>query len=248
MATRFSGQTFLITGGTSGIGLATAKRIAAEGGKVLVTGSNKERLEAAARVEGVHAFQSDVSKPEAAKGLAAEARRLFGELDGVFLNAGVAIYGSLSEITPEDYRRLFDVNVGGVVFSAQALAPLVKAGGSVLLMASQAKTKGVPMALLYAASKGAVRSIALVLARDLKERGIRVNSISPGPIATSFHDLAPGDPERTREIEAMITAMIPMGRFGRVEEAVAVATFLLSSDSSFVTGADYAVDGGEGQL
>jgi len=246
--TRFETQAFVITGGTRGIGLATAKRIAAEGGRVLVTGLNAEHLAAADAIDGISVLKSDASDPEATIAMAAEARRLFGELDGVFLNAGIAVYEPLAEITPESFRRLFALNVGGAVFGAQALAPLVKRGGSLLLMASGAKTKGAPGAALYAGSKGAVRSIALVLARELGARGIRVNTISPGPIDTDFHADLGSLKIEPAEFAEIIKKMIPMGRMGEVAEAAAVATFLLSRDASFVTGADYPVDGGEAQL
>lgn len=245
--TRFNGQSFVITGGTNGIGLATAERIAAEGGRVLVTGRNGERIAAAeAKHANIHAVASDATDPEAAPRLAEEARKLFGELDGAFFSAGAGVPSPLGGITLDDFRRTFDLNVAGTLFAAQALAPLVKRGGSLLLTASGAKTKGIPGALLYASSKGAVRSMTLVLARELLPQGIRVNTLSPGPIDTDFH--AAPTPELSAEIQEMMRKMVPLGRMGTLAEAAAVATFLLSSEASFVTGADYPVDGGEAQL
>ncbi|WP_066554707.1 SDR family NAD(P)-dependent oxidoreductase [Croceicoccus bisphenolivorans] len=248
MAGRFEGQSFVITGGTNGIGLGTARRIVTEGGRVLVTGRNPERLAAAEAIEGVHAIANDAADPAAAPALAQAARDLFGTVDGVFLNAGMGVISPLSDITEELYRKQFDLNVGGVLFGAQALAPVIKQDGCMLLMASGVKTKGIPGAILYAGSKGAVRSIAMVLARELKPQGIRVNTISPGPIETDFHGPASNDPGQAEEIAELLRAMIPLGRMGRLEEAVAVATFLLSNEATFVTGADYPVDGGEAQL
>jgi NAD(P)-dependent dehydrogenase (short-subunit alcohol dehydrogenase family) len=244
---RFEGKSDVITGGTAGIGLATAERIVAEGGKVLITGLNAERLASASAMEGIHALRNDASAPEDAEALAAETKRLFGQVDGVFLNAGAFVPAALGEVTQERYRQQYDLNVGGVLFGAQALAPLIRSGGAMLIMASGSKTKGGPSTLLYAGTKGAVRSMALVLARQLLRQGIRVNTISPGPIATALQD--PVTTGRSAaEIDALLKKIIPMGRMGSVAEAAAVATFLLSHESGFITGADYAVDGGEAQL
>jgi NAD(P)-dependent dehydrogenase (short-subunit alcohol dehydrogenase family) len=247
---RFSGQSVVITGGTNGIGLAVAQRVVGEGGRVLVTGLNDERLAAAKAFHtDIHILRNDSADPKAADSLAAEVKKVFGEVDAVLLHAGVGVFAPLGEITPELYRRQFDLNVGGVLFGAQALAPLIKRGGTLVLTASGVKTKGVPGSALYAGSKGAVRSIALVLARELGPRDIRVNTVSPGPINTSFHARVVGlPPELEAKIGALLKGSIPMGRLGSVDEAAAVVTFLLSNESSFVTGADYPVDGGEAQL
>lgn len=248
MSKRFQGKKIVVTGGTNGIGLATAQRIASEGGEVLVTGRNPDRLSKANAIDGIRAIENNAADPAAADDLAAAVRDAFGAVDGVFLNAGLGVIASLGDVSNELYRQQFDLNVGGVLFGAQALAPLVNEGGCLLLMASGAKTKGIPGSILYAGSKGAVRSIALVLARELKQKGIRVNTISPGPIETDFHGPPPDDPAQAAVIADMLKSMIPLGRMGRLEEAAAVASFLLSDEASFVTGADYPVDGGEAQL
>src|SRR3974390_282723 len=146
---RFDNQCFVVTGGTRGIGLATARRIAGEGGRVLVTGLNHENLAAAAQIDGINVLRNEVSDPAAADVLAEEAHRLYGALDGVFLNAGIAIFARLGEITLEKFRKQFDVNVAGVLFGAQALAPLVRSDGTLLLMSSGAKTNGGPGARVY---------------------------------------------------------------------------------------------------
>jgi NAD(P)-dependent dehydrogenase (short-subunit alcohol dehydrogenase family) len=246
---RFTGKAIVITGGSSGIGLYAAKRIVAEGGRVLVTGTNAEKLaSASAEHPEIHALENNAADFGQAEALAAEAKRLFGEIDGAFLNAGVGAGAPLSRITPQLYHQLMDLNVGGVLFGAQALAPLIKAGGSILITASAAKDKGMAGAAIYSATKGAVRSMTKGLARELAPRSIRVNTISPGPIETPFFERLGRPAEQMAALEAHIKATNPMGRMGTVEEAAAVAAFLLSDEASYVTGSDYAVDGGEAQL
>lgn len=245
--TRFSGKAIVITGGSSGIGLATAQRIVAEGGRVLVTGTSAAKL-AAVRADGIDILENDAADPAAAQALATEAARLFGRIDGAFLNAGIGAGAPLGKITPDLYRKLMDLNVGGVLFGAQALAPLLREGGSMLVTASAAKDKGLAGAAVYSATKGAVRSMVKGLARELAPKGIRVNTISPGPIETPFFERLGRPPEQLKMLEDHIKATNPMGRMGTMDEAAAVATFLLSSEAGFVTGSDYAVDGGEAQF
>ncbi len=244
---RFTGKSVVITGGSSGIGLATAQRIVAEGGQALVTGTNAQKL-AAARGDSMHVLENDAADPAAADALAAKAKELFGEIDGVFLNAGIGKGAAVGTITPEFYHALMDLNVGGVIFGAQALAPLIRPGGSILVTASAAKDKGIPQGAIYSATKGAVRSLVRGLARELAPQGIRVNSVSPGPIETPFFDRIGFPREMLDTVIAHAVQGNPMGRLGKAEEPAAVAAFLLSSEASFVTGADYAVDGGEAQL
>lgn len=246
---RFSGKSVVITGGSSGIGLAAAQRIVAEGGSVLITGSNAARLEAArGRCPEAHTLVNDAARPEAAQALADEAARLFGTVDAVFLNAGVGAAAPLGQLTPELYRQLMDLNVGGVLFGTQALAPILRDGGAILITASIAKDKGMPASALYSATKGAVRSLVRGFARELAPRRIRVNALSPGPIATDFFNRLGLPEEHASTIEQHIAASNPLGRMGTSEEAAAVALFLLSEEASYVTGADYFVDGGDAQL
>jgi NAD(P)-dependent dehydrogenase (short-subunit alcohol dehydrogenase family) len=244
---RFSGKTIVITGGTSGIGYAAALRITAEGGRVLVTGSDLERL---SRVEadGIMTLRNDASDPDAAVELGATASRLFGGLDGVFLNAGIGDTGALSSLTPDRFRAVMDLNVGGVLFGAQALAPLLRRGGSIVVTSSIAKDRALNGCGLYAGSKAAQRSVVRGLARELAQRGIRVNTVSPGPIQTRFAERLGLSADQQEALAEHAKAMIPLGRFGTSEEAAAVALFLLSDDASYVTGADYPVDGGMAQL
>lgn len=246
---RFSGKSVVITGGSSGIGLAAAQRIVEEGGSVLITGSNAERLERArAQLPAAHILVNDASQPEAAKALAEEAGRLFGKIDAVFLNAGVGAGAPLGHLTPDVYRQLMDLNVGGPLFGTQALAPLVRDGGSILITASIAKDKGMPASALYSATKGAVRSLVRGFALELAPRRIRVNAISPGPIETDFFNRLGLPEEHASTITQQIAAGNPLGRLGTAEEAAAVAVFLLSDEATYVTGSDYYVDGGAAQL
>lgn len=244
---RFTDKTIVITGGSSGIGLATAQRIVAEGGRVLVTGTNKAKLEAI-ESESLHILVNDAADFAEAATLATEAKRLFGQIDGAFLNAGIGAGAPLSKITVEVYRQLMDLNVGGVLFGAQALAPLLRSGGSILVTASSAKDKGLAQGAVYSATKGAVRSLVRGLASEFASQNIRVNTISPGPIQTPFFERLGRPADQLEMIAKHIVATNPMGRLGTMDEAAAVATFLLSSEAGFVTGSDYAVDGGEAQL
>lgn len=244
---RFRDKAIVITGGSSGIGLVTAQRIAAEGGRALVTGTNAAKLDAA-RAGNILTFENDAADPEAAEALAAEVKRVFGAIDGAFLNAGVGGGAPLDQITSAFYRNLIDLNVGGVLFGAKALAPLIREGGSILVTASAAKDKGIATAALYSATKGAVRSLVKGLARELLPRRIRVNSVSPGPIDTPFFERLGIEQDYADLLRQHIDASNPMGRIGTSDEVAAVAAFLLSDEASYVTGADYAVDGGEAQL
>jgi len=246
---RFTDKAFVITGGSSGIGLTTALGITGAGGKVLVTGSNAEKLkEAAALNPNIRTLLNDAGDLNAASALAAEAKKLFGQIDGVFLNAGKGGGAPLGQITPAMFSELFNLNVGGVVFGAQALAPMLKDGGSIVITASAAKDKGMAGAAIYSATKGAVRSLTKALTRELAPRQIRVNTLSPGPIQTPIFARLGRPPEMLEKLASMIKANNPLGRMGTSEEAAAVALFLLSDESTFVTGSDYAVDGGEAQL
>jgi NAD(P)-dependent dehydrogenase (short-subunit alcohol dehydrogenase family) len=246
---RFEGKAIVVTGGSSGIGLVVAQRIVAEGGKVLVTGTSIERLAAAgASHHDIHTIENDASDPSSARVLAVKAKRLFGEIDGAFFNAGIGGVIPLDKVTPEFFHRLFDLNVAGPLFGAQALVPLMKPGSSILITGSAAKDKGLPGAAIYSASKGAVRSMVKGLARELASKSIRVNSVSPGPIETSFYERAGRPRDQLGAFAKYIASTNPLGRMGKAEEAAAVAAFLLSDEASYVTGSDYAVDGGEAQL
>jgi len=246
---RFNGRNVLITGGTSGIGLATAQRVASEGAQVVVTGTNPERLAAVSeRIPQAMVLSNDAGVPDATKQLADFVKERVGHLDGVFLNAGFGRFHPLSEVSVEEFDVHFAVNVRGPLLQAQALSSLIKEGGSIVLNTSIAREMGMASAAIYASTKGALRTMTRVLAQEFAGRGIRVNAVSPGPIDTSFFARTGMPQEAIEGFAQQILAQVPLGRFGKPEEVASVASFLLSDDAGFVTGAEYAVDGGMAQV
>ena len=233
----------MITGGTTGIGLATAKLFVKEGAYIFITGRRQKELEEAVKAIGsnVTGVQGDIAK-------LADLDRLYeivgakGKLDIVFANAGVAEFAPLGKITEEHFDKLFDINVKGTLFTVQKALPLLKDGGSIILNASVASLKGTAAFGVYGATKAALRSFVRTWTSELKDRHIRSNAISPGPTDTPVID---GQPE---DAIARIVSTIPMGRMGDADEIAKAALFLASDDSSFVTGIELFVDGGRGQV
>ncbi len=240
---RFSGKQILVTGATSGIGLAGVKRIAAEGGSIIATGRDPERLEKlrALLPDGSVVLQNDASDPTAADALAYEIRE-HGRIDGLWLNAGYATVGKIEHIDAAAFDALMAANVRGPVLQLAKLADYLNNGASVVVTASTSAYEGAAMASLYAAAKGALISLVRCWASALGQRGIRVNTLVPGPIDTNFRDFM-SDNFR-REFEADVVNRLSLARVGSAEEAAAVGLFLLSDDASFVTGSQYFVDGG----
>jgi NAD(P)-dependent dehydrogenase (short-subunit alcohol dehydrogenase family) len=242
------GRTVLIIGGTSGIGLATARLLRDQGARVVVTGRSAESVELAGKElgPGVTVLASDAADPAAAHALAAEVRELLGAIDLLFLNAGVTGFAGFGDVTTQEYDRLFAVNVRGPYVLVQELAPVLRDGGAVVVTTSVANAKGLPGSSVYAATKAALRSMVRSFARELLGRGIRVNAVSPGPIDTGILEraLTAAAAEATRE---QMRSANPMQRFGRPEE-VAAAVAYLGFDATFTTGAELVVDGGASQL
>lgn len=244
---QLDGKTALVTGGTSGIGLATAQRFVDEGAYVFITGRDRARLDEAAASIGAHGVQSDISKPGDLDVLAAEISAHGKGLDVVFANAGGGDFAALADVTPEHYRNNFERNVAGTVFTVQKTLPLLNEGASIILAGSTAASEGVPAFGLYAASKAAIRSLGRSWAAELVDRKIRVNTVVPGPIETpGLAGLAPGD--QKQDLLDGMADQVPMKRLGRPEEIAAAVLFLASDQSSFMTGAELAVDGGQIQL
>lgn len=243
-------RTAVITGGNSGIGLATATRFADEGAFVYVVGRRQIELDRAVQAIGSHAraVQADVTNMADLERLYAIVERERGGLDVLFANAGAIEQRALEAITPEHYDRTFDVNVKGLIFTVQKMLPLMRAGGSVILTGSVAGVKGLAAHDAYSAAKAAVRSLARTWTAEWKGRAIRVNVISPGAIDTPIIDAQAATPEQADVLRATFAAATPLGRIGRAEEVAAAALFLASDDSSFVAGIDLFVDGGLAQV
>lgn len=247
---RLQGKTAVITGGTSGIGLATAKRFTAEGAHVFITGRRKSELDkAVADIGGdVSGVQSDIADLKDLDRLFAIVRDARGGLDILFANAGGGNVAPLGTITEQQFDETFGINVRGTLFTVQKALPLMKAGGSIILTGSTTGSKGTPAFSVYSASKAAVRNMARSWALDLKDSGIRINVLSPGATSTPGLLGLASTPEEEQALVASLVAQTPLGRLGRPEETAAVALFLASDESSFMTGAEVFVDGGAAQV
>jgi NAD(P)-dependent dehydrogenase (short-subunit alcohol dehydrogenase family) len=247
---KLEGIIALVTGGTSGIGLATAKQFVGEGAHVFVTGRREQELSAAAKDIGsnVTTVQGDVSKLDDLDRLFARIRAEKGRLDVLFANAGIAKYGRLGEISEEFFDSIFDINVKGVLFTVQKALPLMPDGAAIILNASVVGSKGLSSNSVYSATKAAIRSFARTWTTDLKERRIRVNAISPGTIDTpGLNDLLASS-DTGKERVRMIQTSIPLARFGKPEEIAKAVVFLASDDASYITGTELFVDGGFAQV
>jgi NAD(P)-dependent dehydrogenase (short-subunit alcohol dehydrogenase family) len=247
---KLAGKIALITGGNSGIGLATAKEFVNEGAYVFITGRRDPELAAAAKEIGrnVTGVQGDVSNLDDLDRLFAQIKREKGKLDIVFANAGVARYARLGTITEEFYDSIFDINVKGLLFTVQKALPLLPDGASIILNASIVASKGLSANSVYSATKAAIRSFARTWTTDLKDRRIRVNAVSPGSIDTpGLSDLLASSETGQQRLQ-MISNSIPLGRLGTPDEIAKAVVFLASDDSSYVTGTELFVDGGMAQV
>jgi NAD(P)-dependent dehydrogenase (short-subunit alcohol dehydrogenase family) len=244
---RLTGKIAVITGGNSGIGLAAAKRFMSEGAYVFITGRRQSELDEAVKQIGksVTAVQGDISNLDDLDRLFATVQAEKGHVDVLFANAGIGTRGPLGTISEEQFDKVFDVNVKGTLFTVQKLLPLLRTGGSIILTGSTTGSMGTPDFSVYSATKAAIRNFARSWALDLKSTGIRVNVLSPGATATPglLNGLA-----KTGMQEALIAGLVsqaPLERLGNPDETAAVALFLASDDSSFMTGSEVFVDGGQ---
>ncbi|MEV0251738.1 SDR family oxidoreductase [Nocardia sp. NPDC050712] len=241
---RFSNKTVLITGATSGMGFATARRVLDEGSYVVITGRDQQRLDAAvARLDAgprVLAVRADAASLADTDELMRRIQTWRGTLDAVFANAGVGIFKPSAELTEEDVDRTLNVNVKGVFFTIHAAQPLLRDGSAIVINASWTLYRGLPVASIYSASKAAVHNLARTLGAELAPRGIRVNSVSPGYIDTEMYRGANPD----TDADAVNAAQVPLGTIGHADDVAAAVAFLASEDASYITGQDIVVDGG----
>ena len=247
---KLEGKIALITGGNSGIGLATAKQFVNEGAYVFITGRREAELATAVKEIGrnVTGVQGDVSNAGDLDRLFAQIKREKGRLDIVFANAGVAKYAPFGEVTEEFYDSIFNVNVKGLLFTVQQALPLLPDGASIILNASIVASKGLPANSVYSATKAAVRSFARTWTTDLKNRRIRVNAVSPGATDTPGLSNLLASAEVGEERMKMIFNTVPLGRLGTPDEIAKAVVFLASDDSSYITGTELFVDGGIAQV
>jgi len=238
------GKIAVVTGGSSGIGLATAKRFVKEGAYVFITGRRQAELDKAVAEIGsnVTAVQGDVSNLDDLDRLYKEVATKKGKLDVLYANAGVVEPKPTAAVSPEHYDKTFDVNARGVFFAVQKALPLMKDGGSIILTGSGVWQKGIPIYATYGATKAALRSFVRTWTAELAGKGIRANMISPGPTETPILKGQFG--ENTDAMKERFKTMIPMGRIGKPEEIASAAVFLASDESSYITGIDLPVDGG----
>jgi NAD(P)-dependent dehydrogenase (short-subunit alcohol dehydrogenase family) len=234
----------VVTGGNSGIGYATAKELIAEGATVIITGRNAEAIAQAAQELGATGIVSDQGKLKDIKELTETVKNRFGKVDILFLNAGIAAFMPVESATEEHYDKLMDTNVKGVFFTLQKFIPLLNEGASVVLNTSVNATLGVPGSGVYSATKGALLSFNRILAAELAPRKIRVNAISPGPVSTPLYGKLGLDKETLDGFSNVLSQKILLNRFAHAAEIAKTVKFLVSDDSSFITGTEILVDGG----
>ncbi len=247
---RLEGKVAVVTGGNSGIGLATAKRLQEEGAKVAIAGRSKKTLDEAVKSigNGVVAVQADVAKFTDIDKLYVEVSRKLGKIDVLFVNAGVAKFAPFADTSETSYDEQFDINIKGAYFTIQKALPFLNDGASIILNTSVVGNKGSAGASAYSATKAALRSLARTAAAELVGRGIRVNAVAPGPIVTPIFGKTGLPQEALDEFAKDVLSRVPMKRFGQPEEVAGAVAFLASQDASYITGVELNVDGGYGQI
>lgn len=250
MSKKFENKVVIVTGGTSGIGLATAKAFSEQGAAVFITGRRKETLDAAVKQIGgrVTGVQADMSKLTEIDRLYDEVQQKHSQIDVVFANAGGGEFAALGAITEEHYQNTFDTNVKGTLFTVQKALPLLRDGASIILTSSTTSVSGTPAFSVYSATKAAIRSFARNWILDLKDRHIRVNVVSPGVTDTAGLNELFGNGDSAENTKNYLAGLIPAGRIGKPEEIAKAVLFLASEDASFVNGVELFVDGGQVQI
>jgi NAD(P)-dependent dehydrogenase (short-subunit alcohol dehydrogenase family) len=250
MAKRFEGKTVVITGGNSGIGLATAKLFHDEGAKVAISGRDQKTLDEAVKTigNGTLAVKADVSKPGDIDKFYAQVKEKLGKIDVLFANAGIAKFAPAADSSEQLFDETFDINVKGLYFTVQKALPLLNDNAGIVLNSSVVSTKGYVGSSIYAATKAAVRSLARTFAAELVDRGIRVNVVSPGPIETPILSKGGMPQAAVDDFAENVKNRVPMKRLGKPEEVGHAVLFLAGSDASYITGVDLNVDGGLGQI
>jgi NAD(P)-dependent dehydrogenase (short-subunit alcohol dehydrogenase family) len=247
---RLSNKVAVITGGHSGIGLATSQLFISEGAQVVIVGRDPETLSAAQMQLGSNAttIQADVSDPSELDRIYLQVKAQHSHIDVLFLNAGVAKFRPVEQVDDAHFDEQFDINVKGVLFGIQKALPLMSSGGSIIITSSVASRIGLAGASVYSATKAAVRSFARTLGAELAPRGIRINIISPGMVETPIHGKLGLPPEVAAEVGRSIVAQVPMKRMGQPTEIASAALYLASDESSFTTGSELTIGGGQGDI
>jgi NAD(P)-dependent dehydrogenase (short-subunit alcohol dehydrogenase family) len=248
---KFEGKTVLITGGTTGLGFATARRFIAEGARVFITGRRQSELDAAVTELGDNAtgVRGDISQIPDLDRLFETIRQKASRIDILFANAGLGEFASLEQVTEAHFDKTFDVNVRGTLFTVQKALPLMPDGAAVVITGSMVSVQGILSFGVYAASKAALRSFARTWAAELKDRHIRVNVVSPGTVVTPGYKIGLGlSDDQIEQMEAQTAAASPVGRAGTPDEIASAVLFLSSSDSSYISGIELFVDGGVTQI
>jgi NAD(P)-dependent dehydrogenase (short-subunit alcohol dehydrogenase family) len=239
-----TGKTAVVTGGNSGIGYAAAKKFKANGANVIITGRSVERVDAAANELGVKGIVADVTNLSALDDLAGQIKNEFGQLDILFVNAGIFAPAPVGQITEEMFDTQMGINFKGAIFTIEKLLPVLKDGASIINLSSINAYTGMPNTAVYAASKAALNAYTRTAATELAPRSIRINSVNPGPVATPIFGKT-GMPEaQLNDFAAAIQNRIPLKRFGQPEDIANLVAFLASDDASFITGSEYNIDGG----